>query len=139
MRSHRWLRALAAFFLFVQFDPRGAAALESRTLHAGDADYRIVTLDLAHDALELRWRDADGKPYGSIEALRRGDDRALRFATNAGIYDREFRPLGLTIADGETLRPLNTTRGRSGNFGIQPNGVFYVDRDGRAGVVATGD
>ncbi|HKE47172.1 MAG TPA: phosphodiester glycosidase family protein [Rhodanobacteraceae bacterium] len=139
MRSHRCLRALAAFFAFTGFDPRGVAALESRTLHAGDADYRVVTLDLAHDALELRWRDADGKPYGSIEALRRADGRTLRFATNAGIYDREFRPLGLTIADGEQLRGLNTTRGRSGNFGIQPNGVFYVDREGHAGVVATGD
>jgi uncharacterized protein YigE (DUF2233 family) len=142
MQWRRCLRALAAFLLLVEFDPRGAAALESRVLHAGDADYRIVTLDLAHDALGLYWLDDDGKPYGSIDALKRGgatDDRMLLFATNAGIYDREFRPLGLTIADGKRLRPLNTARGRSGNFGIQPNGIFYVDRDGHAGVVATGD
>jgi len=124
------------------FDPREAAALESRAAHVGENDYRIVTLDLGHDALDLYWLDADGLPYGGIDALKRKGEaahRALLFATNAGIYDREYKPLGLTIADGRTLRPLNTARGGgSGNFGIQPNGVFYVDRQGHAGVVATG-
>ena len=142
MRRHRCLRALATLFLFVTIGPRGAEALESRALHAGDADYRIVTLNLARDVLALYWLDDDGKPYGSIDALKReggADGRTLLFATNAGIYDREYRPLGLTIAAGTVLRPLNTARGRSGNFGIQPNGIFYVDRDGNAGVVATGD
>src|SRR5690606_31054493 len=40
---------------------------------------------------------------------------------------------------GARLRPLNTARGdaRRGNFAIQPNGVFHVDREGRAGVVPT--
>ncbi|HVV97163.1 MAG TPA: phosphodiester glycosidase family protein [Rhodanobacteraceae bacterium] len=118
-----------------------ADALESRVVRAGDADVRVVTLDLSRETLALRWLDADGQPYGSIEALKRAaeaDGQTLEFATNAGMYDRENRPLGLTIADGRTLRPLNTTRGRSGNFAIQPNGVFYVDKAGNAGVVATG-
>jgi uncharacterized protein YigE (DUF2233 family) len=119
-----------------------AIALDSRLLHAAEGDYRVVTLDLAHDNLGLYWRDAEDQAYASIEALRRIGDaqgRPLAFATNAGIYDREFRPLGLTIADGKTLRPINTTQGsgRSGNFGMQPNGIFYVDSGGRAGVVAT--
>ena len=144
MRWHRCRRSLAALLLLVSFAPRGAVALDSRALHAGDADYRIVTLNLASDELDLYWLDEDGKPFGSVEALRRdgeSGDRTLLFATNAGIYDRAFRPLGLTIAGGRTLRPLNTTRGtgRSGNFGIQPNGIFYVDREGHAGVVATGE
>jgi uncharacterized protein YigE (DUF2233 family) len=131
-------RAIAAVLsLFALGD---AHALESRTLNSGGADYRVVTLDLSRDALELHWLDADGRAYGGIEALKQAGaagGRALAFATNAGIYDREYRPLGLTIADGRTLRPLNTTRGRAGNFAIQPNGVFYVDRDGRAGVATT--
>jgi uncharacterized protein YigE (DUF2233 family) len=131
---------LAPLFALACFDPRDAAALESRVAHVGESDYRIVTLDLSHDALDLCWLDAGGLPYGSIDALRRkgeAENRTLLFATNAGIYDREYKPLGLTIADSKTLRPLNTARGGSGNFGIQPNGVFYVDRQGHAGVVAT--
>jgi uncharacterized protein YigE (DUF2233 family) len=120
--------------------PALATALDARTVRAGDADVRVVTLDLSHETLGLYWRDAAGQPYGGIEALKRSAEAGgatLEFATNAGIYDREYRPLGLTIAEGETLRPLNLSRGRSGNFGIQPNGVFYVDRKGAAGVATT--
>ena len=140
MRCADILLRLAVAVVLATLAPRGAVALESRMVHEGDADFRVVTLDLAHDALELDWLDADGRPYGSIDALRSAgaaDARTLLFATNAGIYDREYRPLGLTIAGGKTLRPLNTTRGRSGNFGMQPNGVFYVANDGHAGVVTT--
>jgi uncharacterized protein YigE (DUF2233 family) len=119
-----------------------ATALESRLVHDGDVDFRVVTVDLRTDALDLYWLDANGAAYGSIERLREGGEaggRTLAFATNAGIYDRSDRPLGLTIAGGRTLRALNTTkpRGGSGNFGMQPNGVFYVDAQGRAGVVRT--
>jgi len=122
--------------------PLRALALDSRVVHEGDVDYRVVTVDLRADALDLYWLDANGAAYGSIEALRQGgesDGRTLAFATNAGIYDRSNRPLGLTIGAGKTLRPLNTTkpRGGSGNFGMQPNGVFYVDRHGHAGVART--
>jgi uncharacterized protein YigE (DUF2233 family) len=122
--------------------PMHAAALESRLVHDGAVDYRVVTVDLRSDSLDLYWLDANGSAYGSIEALRQSGEangQTLAFATNAGIYDRADRPLGLTIAGGKTLRPLNTTkpRGASGNFGMQPNGVFYVDQQGRAGVVRT--
>ncbi|HEX5123955.1 MAG TPA: phosphodiester glycosidase family protein [Rhodanobacteraceae bacterium] len=122
--------------------PAPASAVESRLVHDGDADFRVVTIDLRDDALDLYWLDPNGSAYGSIEALRQGGEaegRTLAFATNAGIYDREYRPLGLTIARGRTLRSLNTTkpRGGSGNFGMQPNGIFYVDQQGRAGVVRT--
>ena len=119
-----------------------AAALQSRQLQVGDTDYRVVELDLTRDTLEQHWRDTDGKALASIDGLRRwgqAHGRELLFATNAGIYDRQFRPLGLYIEEGVTLRPLNTSRGApgSGNFAIQPNGVFYVDALGRAAVVTT--
>jgi len=140
MRSWPILQRFAVFLALAAIASGSADALESRVLHADEGDVRVVTLDLQHDPLELFWLDADGRAYGSIDALRldaEASGRKLLFATNAGIYDRENRPLGLTIADGKTLRPLNTTQGRSGNFGMQPNGVFYVDRDGHAGVATT--
>ncbi len=119
-----------------------ASAVESRDVRFDEAGYRIVSLDLAHDRLELHWKGDDGQALAGIEGLRRwGDEhgRTLQFAANAGIYDRAFRPLGLHIEDGTTLRPLNTVRGNgaAGNFSIQPNGVFYVDKQDHAGVLAT--
>ena len=118
------------------------AAIDTRTVRHDGASYRLVELDLAREQLELHWKNAAGKPLASIDGLRlwgASQGRELLFATNAGIYDREFRPLGLHVEDGITLRPLNTVRGNAsrGNFAIQPNGVFHVDHSGNAAVVPT--
>lgn len=133
--------ALAFLAVSLVVASHAASALESRTLHEAESDYRVVLVDTARDALDLYWRDASGQPYARIEALRQkgeADGNTLLFATNAGIYDRQYRPLGLTVSAGEILRALNATRGGGpGNFGMQPNGIFYVDRAGRAGVIAT--
>ena len=141
VRALSWF-ALASLALLCAWAPV-ADALESRTvdMDGGDA-YRVVELDLAHDSLELHWRDAEAQPLASIDGLRRwgaAQGRELLFATNAGIYDRAFRPLGLYIENGNTQRPLNTVPGAAGagNFSIQPNGVFYVDKHNRAGVTTT--
>lgn len=114
----------------------------SRAVQQGDLTYRVVDLDLASDHLELYWKDDAGQPLAGIDRLRdwgaaRG--HTLLFAANAGIYDREYRPLGLHVEEGIALRPLNTTRAGSGhgNFAMQPNGVFYVDQNDRAGVTTT--
>ena len=40
--------------------PVCATALESRLVHEGDVDYRVVTVDLRADALDLYWLDARG-------------------------------------------------------------------------------
>jgi uncharacterized protein YigE (DUF2233 family) len=119
-----------------------AHAMQSRDVHSEAADYRVVEIDLAQEKLELHWRDGDGHAFAGVDGLRQWGDaqrRTLLFATNAGIYDRQFRPLGLYVEDEQTLRPLNTAQaaGRSGNFAMQPNGVFYIDHAGRAGVVTT--
>jgi uncharacterized protein YigE (DUF2233 family) len=138
----QWISSLLLAAALFAATPHRAFALESRALQFDAVDYRVVELDLERDTLEARWRDDDGNAFASIDALRRwgaAQGRRLRFATNAGIYDRQFRPLGLYVEDGRTLRPLNTTKGsaRAGNFSLQPNGVFAVDRRGRAAVVAT--
>jgi len=141
MWSVKAIRTIARVAAILFIASRDAAALESRTIDVGGDDYRIVVLDLSQDSLELYWRDPSGEPYRNIDTLRRKagtDQRELSFATNAGMYDREYRPLGLTIADGKVLRPLNPARGGgAGNFGLQPNGIFYVDSQGEAGVIAT--
>lgn len=119
-----------------------SAAPVSREVRLDDVQFRVVDIDLATDHLELHWKDEGGQALAGIDGLRRWGDaqgRSLLFAANAGIYDRLQRPLGLHVEEGHTLRELNTVQaaGRSGNFAMQPNGVFYVDRAGHAEVMTT--
>jgi uncharacterized protein YigE (DUF2233 family) len=119
-----------------------ADALETGHVVFEDLGYRVVHVDLRRETLELHWRSEAGDAFGSIEALRAWGDaqgRHLRFATNAGIYDRQFAPLGLYVEDGKTRVPLNMARGNpnSGNFSLLPNGVFVVDAQGHAKVMTS--
>jgi uncharacterized protein YigE (DUF2233 family) len=92
------------------------------------------------DRIEL-FLDSGRRPLRSLAALERHlGPRAetLRFAMNAGMYDRGGRPIGLYVDDGNERRALNT-RNASGNFHLKPNGVFTVDTEGRVAVVTSDD
>ncbi|RZJ41385.1 MAG: hypothetical protein EON86_10500 [Brevundimonas sp.] len=53
---------------------------------------------------------------------------------NGGMYDVDLNAIGLLIENGRELKPLNLRDG-PGNFHLKPNGVFAIDRSGRARVV----
>lgn len=96
--------------------------------------WRVDNADLGR--LEMHWLDAAGRPLVNFDGLR--DHLAtqgleIEFATNAGIYERGPKPCGLTVCKGQEEVPLNLREGE-GNFYLKPNGVFYVDAQGNAGV-----
>ena len=103
---------------------------------------RYTVCRAAPDEIGLHWRDARGRPYRSFGALAAGlreQGGKLVFAINAGMYDTDFRPIGLHVEDGETLVKLNSGEAPPGqtpvpNFYKKPNGVFFV-ADGRAGIL----
>jgi uncharacterized protein YigE (DUF2233 family) len=113
-----------------------ADAVEGRDVVFDSQSYFAVTVDTRREAIELYWRNPDtDQPFATLESLKTwtaGKGRPLAFATNAGIYDRDFRPLGLYVENGKTIVPLNLAHGnpRSGNFSLLPNGVFAVYDDG---------
>jgi uncharacterized protein YigE (DUF2233 family) len=89
-------------------------------------------VDMQRDHLRMYWKDPDGNLFGTFSRLRnwlRPQGNDLFCATNAGIYDKQYRPLGLYIEAGITLRKLNTRQNAYGNFYLQPNGVFIVSDD----------
>jgi len=95
------------------------------------AEFVAYWVDLESDELSLRWHDAAGKPLSSFARLRdslgpRSSD--LKFAINAGIFSRDYEPLGLHIEGSNVLRNLNLRSVENGqvNFYMKPNGVFYV-------------
>lgn len=121
------------------------AAQTGEQVRFDGAAYRVVTVDLRHSELTLHWRNPDtGQPFAGIDALRdwgKQHGKILRFAANAGIYDHKGAPLGLYVEHGKVLKPLNTAHGdpSAGNFSLQPNGVFLIDRQNHARVLSTDD
>jgi uncharacterized protein YigE (DUF2233 family) len=131
------------------FWPRGEDPLPARTsdqlLRTGPSACEFIEFEgsrftacryrRGEDRIELVL-DPGGEPLRSLYALGRHlGPRAetLRFAMNAGMYDRAGRPIGLYIEDGRERRALNL-RNASGNFHLKPNGVFSVDAEGRVSV-----
>lgn len=97
---------------------------------------------LPPDRYALTVVHTDGKAKataGVMDAIRARIAAGRRpvLAMNGGMYDLSLAPIGLLIENGQTLKPLNSRDG-PGNFHLQPNGVFAVDRYGRARVVETG-
>jgi uncharacterized protein YigE (DUF2233 family) len=121
----------------------GAASICGKAEFEG-ARFTVCTATPAE--LDLHWRDAGEQPYRSFSALSEAlaaDGRTLRFAINAGMYDTDFRPLGLYVEGGRTLVKLNTGAAPPGqkpipNFYKKPNGVFLVSGD-TAAILTTED
>ncbi|HUQ14357.1 MAG TPA: phosphodiester glycosidase family protein [Novosphingobium sp.] len=78
----------------------------------------------------------DGDPARSLEVLADivPDPKQVAFAMNGGMYDENGEPIGYYVEDGERRHTLNRVAG-GGNFGLLPNGVFWVDaaKDGKGG------
>lgn len=118
----------------------GAQAVECAVNTAGGTPFTVCSVDLKVEQLDLFWRDDAGRPFRQFTALRdalAAKGKQLVFAVNAGMYRPDFSPVGLYVAQGQQLAPLNHHVG-SGNFSQQPNGVFLLE-SGSARVMTTED
>ena len=92
----------------------------------------ISVCTYARDAdVRLFQRRDDGKPFATPEQARSrlASGERLLMAMNAGMYHSDLSPVGLYVEGGVETAPLQTKAG-PGNFGLMPNGVFWVDGDG---------
>ncbi len=97
-------------------------------------------VDPADKRLSLHWKGENNKPYRSFSKLKtalKNNNKQLVFAMNGGIFQQDLTPLGLYIERGLILQPLSRRQQGYGNFYIQPNGVFYLTKQGRANIVRT--
>src|SRR5262245_21622809 len=84
--------------------------------------YTVCEVDLRKQSVRLYWRRPDGVPYAYLSALPRtldGPRGKLLFATNAGMFDPAFRPVGLYVERGHQFVHANTKSG-FGNFHLKP-------------------
>ncbi|WP_434354131.1 phosphodiester glycosidase family protein [Psychrobacter sp. HD31] len=87
--------------------------------------------------LQLFWRaggdntNQNAQPLFTFEAAQNSlaKNATLQFATNAGMYNDAFAPIGYTVINGQQVLSLNLNEG-GGNFHLLPNGVFWWDETG---------
>lgn len=94
-----------------------------------DQSFEVVHIDPAKEQLGLFWKDQNGEAFNNFTQLAsnlEAQGKDLFFATNAGIFSKDFSPGGLHVENGKELSPLNLNDG-PGNFHMKPNGVFYLD------------
>lgn len=99
---------------------------------AADQGFTVVRVDTSRERLQLFLDDDRGRPFYRFDRLAawlKARGHTLKFAMNAGMYHRDFSPVGLLVIDGKERAPLNRDEGR-GNFYLKPNGVFLVSPSG---------
>lgn len=129
-------RLLPAFGLLVAMVGEGQA--DCGLQRFAEVDFAVCVIDPAKVTLETFNLDQTGEPFarfGRLAAELAEEGKTLVFATNAGMFDDNLRPIGLYVEGGEVLKKLNRRNG-GGNFHLKPNGVFWVDK-GKAGVIET--
>ena len=139
IRQLVWFSVFCLFsFMSMAGEPGPAPGLTLERVHHKNVPYVVARVDVRKAGLGLYWKDGEGKPYTNFYNLRDSlarQGKKLVFATNSGIYARDYTPLGLHVEGGRELEPLNRKRG-GGNFFIKPNGVFFITGD-MAGIMTT--
>lgn len=111
----------------------------SSLVQAREPRYTVVRVDTRTQDLRLFLGDEQGVPFhrfAKLDAWLKPQGKRLRFAMNAGMYEPDYSPVGLFVADGKAMTPLNLADGK-GNFYLKPNGVFPVTDAGPRVVEST--
>lgn len=102
--------------------------------------FDVYVVDIQKNDLQFFWQNDRSQIYRSLDNLKKDVDahkKRLLFATNGGMYTPENKPQGLYVEKGRTISPLIRQKEGYGNFFLQPNGVFFIDENGKAGAMAT--
>lgn len=89
--------------------------------------------------LKFYWKNYKNEILKSIDHLKKqveSQNEKLVFAMNGGMFEPDQSPKGLYIEDFKILKSIDTLQG-SGNFYLQPNGVFYVNQNNQPGISET--
>lgn len=101
--------------------------------------YVVCTVRPDTHRLSIGHNDGKAKALATVSdfiSARTAAGRAPMLVMNAGMYDFDLKPIGLLVEEGRTLKALNQRDG-SGNFHLKPNGVFFINGQGQAGVTAS--
>lgn len=94
--------------------------------------YTVCRVDLSREKLELFLNDekrVSFKRFATLENWLAKRNQQLVFGMNAGMYHANFAPVGLFVANGVQMTPVNVDAGQ-GNFFLKPNGVLLITAGG---------
>lgn len=117
-----------------------APGLRLRVVQHGARTFRVAEVDLRVAELHLYGQTPGQgavRTFTDLADWLKTQDRTILWGTNAGIFSKALRPLGLHVERGVEQVPINGRDG-SGNFYLKPNGVFRIDA-GRASVEPTAE
>ncbi|WP_294286267.1 phosphodiester glycosidase family protein [uncultured Chryseobacterium sp.] len=100
-------------------------------------DFVLFEANPKIENVSFYWKDTDGTILKSINRLKlktQRNDKRLKFAMNGGMFSINNIPKGLYIENFKVLHPIDTLSG-TGNFYLQPNGIFYLTKNNEAGIV----
>jgi len=102
----------------------------------------IISYTVAAKNITFYLTDAQGIHFKNFQNLKKSlqsNHKELIFAMNGGMYNRDLSPQGLYIGQGTILKEIDQTQEAYGNFYMQPNGIFYITKKGKAQVTQTKD
>ena len=112
--------------------------LLSFTVEQDRIAWRLV--DPQREPITLHWKDAKGHVIGNLGALKahiHAQGQEMIFGMNGGMFTKDHAPVGLYVEEGRILQRIDCRTEGTGNFHLQPNGVFGVRMNGTAFVVPT--
>jgi uncharacterized protein YigE (DUF2233 family) len=101
---------------------------------------RIISheVDLTKSTLQFFHKNKAGENYKNAKNLKtelKKEGKELVFAMNGGMYLPNLDPQGLYVENGKIIKQLDKTQEAYGNFYLQPNGVFLIEKGNKAKVV----
>jgi uncharacterized protein YigE (DUF2233 family) len=111
--------------------------LTSSFQHKAAPRFWSYTVDTKKASIRTYFKNSKGERIDNLLALKshieQGGKKML-FAMNCGMYSTSYTPVGLYIEEGRQLSSVRKCNTAKANFCLQPQGVFYVRTDGRAGI-----
>lgn len=102
----------------------------------------IVSYKTSPEKIDFFLKDIKGSYFnnhGNLVKYLKSQGRELKFAMNGGMYLKDASPQGLYIEKGKLIKKINLNKSSYGNFYLQPNGVFYINKDNSANVATTSE
>lgn len=102
-------------------------------------DFVTYKVNPTKEIISFYWKNEKNLNFKSITNLKKWlitKNKELIFATNGGMYKKDFSPQGLYIENYIKKTSLDTIAGK-GNFYLKPNGVFYITDENKAYITIT--